>query len=136
MRVTVDANILFACLIKDSTTRRLVLNPTLTLFAPGFLKDELAAHIIEIKEKSGMDDEELLRMIQKVFAQVTFVPDKDLKPFLHAAASLIADQKDWLYLACALNEDTVIWSNDNDFGPQKRIRVLKTKELMSIVGSL
>jgi hypothetical protein len=26
MRVTVDANILFACLIKDSTTRRLVLN--------------------------------------------------------------------------------------------------------------
>ncbi len=136
MRVTVDANILFACLIKDSTTRRLVLNPTLTLFAPGFLKDELAAHIIEIKEKSGMNDEELLRMIQKVFAQVTFVPDKDLKPFLHAAASLIADQKDWLYLACALNEDTVIWSNDNDFGPQKRIRVLKTKELMSIVGSL
>ncbi len=136
MRVTVDANILFACLIKDSTTRRLVLNPTLTLFAPEFLKDELAAHIIEIKEKSGMDDEELLRMIQRVFAQVTFVPDKDLKPFLHPAGSLIADPKDWLYLACALNEDTAIWSNDNDFGPQKRIRVLKTKELMSIVGSL
>ena len=136
MRVTVDANILFACLIKDSTTRRLVLNPTLTLFAPEFLKDELAAHIIEIKEKSGMNDEELLRMVQKVFAQVTFVPDKDLKPFLHPAASLIADPKDWLYLACALHEDTVIWSNDNDFGPQRRIRVLKTKELMSIVGSL
>lgn len=136
MRVTVDANILFACLIKDSATRRLVLNPTLTLFAPEFLKDELAAHIIEIKEKSGMNDEELLRMIQKVFVQVTFVPDKDLKPFLHPAASLIADSKDWLYLACALHEDTVIWSNDNDFGPQKRIRVLKTKELMSIVGSL
>ncbi len=136
MRVTVDANILFACLIKDSTTRRLVLNPTLTLFAPEFLKDELAAHIIEIKEKSGMNDEELLHMIQKVFAQVTFVPDKSLKPFLYPAASLIADPKDWLYLACALYEDAVIWSNDNDFGPQKRVRVLKTKELMSIVGSL
>ena len=136
MRVTVDANILFACLIKDSTTRRLVLNPTLTLFAPEFLKDELAAHVIEIKEKSGMNDEELLRMIQKVFAQVIFVPDKDLKPFLHPAVSLIADPKDWLYLACALYGDTVIWSNDNDFGPQTRVRVLKTKELMSIVGSL
>ena len=136
MRVTVDANILFACLIKDSATRRLVLNPTLTLFTPEFLKDELATHIIEIKEKSGMNDEELLLMIQKVFAQVTFVPDKDLKPFLNAAANLIADPKDWLYLACALYEDAVIWSNDNDFGPQKRVRVLKTKELMSIVGSL
>jgi predicted nucleic acid-binding protein len=136
MRVTVDANILFACLIKDSATRRLVLNPTLTLFTPEFLKDELATHIIEIKEKSGMNDEELLLMIQKVFAQVTFVPDKDLKPFLNAAANLIADPKDWLYIACALHEDTVIWSNDNDFGSQKRIRILKTKELVSIVGSL
>ena len=136
MRVTVDANILFACLIRDSATRRLVLNPTLTLFAPEFLKDELAAHIIEIKEKSGMNDEELLRMIQMVFAQIAFVPDKDLKPFLHPAASLIADPKDWLYLACALHEDTTIWSNDNDFGSQKRIRVFNTKELMSIVGSL
>ena len=136
MRVTVDANILFACLIKDSTTRRLVLNPTLTLFAPEFLKDELAAHIIEIKEKSGMNDEELLHMIQKVFAQITFLSDKSLKLFLYSAASLIADPKDWLYLSSALYEDAVIWSNDNDFGPQKRVRVLKTKELMSIVGSL
>ena len=64
------------------------------------------------------------------------MPDKDLKPFLNAAANLIADPKDWLYIACALHEDTVIWSNDNDFGSQKRIRILKTKELVSIVGSL
>ncbi len=83
-----------------------------------------------------MDDYELLRMIQKVFVQITFVPDKGLKPFLHAAASLIADPKDWLYLACALYEDTIIWSNDTDFSPQKRVKVVTTKELLASAGSL
>ncbi len=136
MRATVDANVLFACLIKDSATRRLFLNPILTLFAPEFLKDELAAHIIEIRDKSGMNDGELLHMVEKVFAQVIFVPDKELKPFLPAAASLIADQKDWLYFACALREDTLIWSNDNDFSFQNRVKVLTTRELMASIGSL
>lgn len=136
MRVTVDANVLFACLIRNSTTRQLFFNPALALFAPEFIIDELILHVLEIREKSGLNDEELSRLIGKVLGQVTFVPDKALKPFLPAAASLVSDPKDWLYLSCALREDTAIWSHDGDFVPQRRIRVLTTKELLAMVGSL
>jgi len=136
VKVTVDANILFACLIKDSITRKLFFNPTLSLYAPEYIIDELLRHILEIRKKSGLSEEELSRLIQKAFGQVTVVPDKDLKLFLPAAASLVEDPGDWLYLSCALYEDTAIWSNDNDFAPQKRVKVFTTKELMSIVGSL
>jgi predicted nucleic acid-binding protein len=136
MKATVDANILFACLIKDSATRRLLFNPALTLFAPQFIIEELIHHILEIKKKSGLPDADLLRLVEKVFSQVILVPDKDLIPFLPAAASLISDSKDWLYLSCALSKDTVIWSNDGHFTSQNRVKVLTTKELISIIGSL
>ncbi len=136
MKVTVDANVLFACLIKDSTTRKLFFNPALSLFAPEFIVDELIQHILEVQEKSGLPEKELHHLILKVFGQLTLVPDRDLKPFLPAAASLIKDPKDWLYLSCALQEDTIIWSNDNDFGQQKRVKIATTKELIALVGSL
>lgn len=136
MRVTVDANILFACLIKDSTTRKLFFNPALLLFTPEFIMKEFARHLAEIREKSGLSDDELYRLFEKVLSHLVLVPDKDLKPFLPAAASLVKDSKDWLYLACALQKDTIIWSHDFDFSVQRRVRIISTKELLGIVGSL
>ncbi len=136
MRVTVDANILFASLIKDSATRRLFFNPALFLFAPEFIVDEFILHIKEIEEKSGLEEDELYRLVGKVLSQLTLVSDKNLKPFLPAAASLVDDSKDWLYISCALRENTAIWSHDSDFGMQKRVKVITTKELLTMVGSL
>ena len=63
MKVTVDANVLFACLIKDSTTRRLFFNPSLSLFSPEFIVDELLSHLFEIQKKSGLSEEELYHLI-------------------------------------------------------------------------
>ncbi|MHB1830774.1 MAG: PIN domain-containing protein [Candidatus Micrarchaeaceae archaeon] len=136
MRVTVDANILFACIIKDSATRKLFFNPALSLFAPEFIVDEFVLHIKEIEEKSGLEEDELYRLVDNVLGQLTLVSDKDLRPFLPAAASLVDDSKDWLYISCALRENTAIWSHDSDFGMQKRVKVITTKDLLSVVGSL
>lgn len=91
---------------------------------------------MEIQEKSELSLEELNHLITKVFRQLTLIKDVDLKPFLPAAKSLIDDSDDWLYISCALHADTLIWSNDNDFGQQKRIKIVTTKELIALVGSL
>jgi predicted nucleic acid-binding protein len=136
MKITVDANILFACLIKDSTTRKLFFNPGLSIFAPEFIVDEFVHHLVEVRKKSGLSDEELHRLVDNVLNQLILVPDKVLKPFIPAAASLVDDPKDWLYVSCALYENTIIWSHDLDFGKQKRIQIISTKELIGIIGSL
>ena len=136
MKITVDANVLFACLIKDSATRKLFFNPALSLFSPEFIVGEFARHLVKVRKKSGLRDEELYRLVDKVIGQLVLVPDKDLKPFLPAAASLVDDPKDWLYIACALYKNTIIRSHDLDSGTQKRVRIISTKELMSIIGSL
>lgn len=42
MRLVLDANILFAALIKDSLTAELIIKDELQLYAPEFLLDEFA----------------------------------------------------------------------------------------------
>jgi len=136
MKAIVDANVLFSCLIKDSTAREIFFNPVLVLFAPEFIIKEFISHLREIQIKSGLSEKDFLTLADNAFSQIQLVKNAELKPFLPAAASLISDSKDWLYLACALKEDAVMWTNDKGFKAQARIRVLTTKEIISIVGSL
>jgi len=44
MRLIVDANILFAALIKDSSTAQLLVNVELKFYAPEFLFEEFAKY--------------------------------------------------------------------------------------------
>ncbi len=53
MDLVVDANILFAAIIKDSTTRKLLFHKTLHLHAPDFLLEELAEYKDEILKKTA-----------------------------------------------------------------------------------
>jgi len=136
MKVTIDANVLFSCLIKDSVTRKAFFNPALDLYAPAFLLTELTKYISTIQRKSGLNIQEASLLIARMISQITFVNDDELKPYLPAAAALTKDSKDWLYLACALNENTIIWSNDKEFKKQKRVTIKTTKEMIEKEGSI
>ncbi len=136
MKVTVDANILFACLIKNGCTRRIWFNPELRLFAPKFIVVEFLKYGKTVERKSSGKEADFKKLLNLVLAQVELVPDSELKPYMPAAASLLKDPKDWLYLACALKEDTVVWSNDKEFKNQNRIKVKTTAEMEKTVGIL
>lgn len=136
MNVTVDANILFAALLKDSATRKLWFNPELALFAPVFMLVEFNKYQSDLKGKYGGTAGDFESLCNKILSQVKFITDEELKPFLPAAATLSSDSKDWLYFACALKEDTIIWSQDKEMKKQHRIQVKTTTELMHEVGSL
>ena len=136
MRATVDANILFAALLKSGTTRKLWFGPEIELYAPSFLLKEFKKYADYLKRKFAGSEEEFQKLYNKITAQIFLVEDSELKPFLPAAASLIKDPDDWLYLACALKEDTVIWSEDRGFKAQNRIKTLNTKEMVKEFGIL
>lgn len=90
----------------------------------------------ELRKKFKGTDAEFDAILQKSLRYVKLVRDEELKPFLPAAASLTADKKDWLYLACALKEDAAIWTSDKVFQGQKRIRIWTTSELAKETGTL
>jgi len=136
MKVTIDANILFSALLKKGLTRKILFNPEMELYAPRFLITEFQKHSVFLIKKFAGTREEFALLCQTILSQIRFVEDKELQPFLPAAASILQDPKDWLYLACALKEDTLLWSNDHGFKKQSRVKAKTTAEMINTVGML
>lgn len=133
MKLVAEANILFSCLLRDGSSRRLWFDSDLTLYSPAYIIVEFLKHRSYLYKKYGGEKSEFDLLAEKALAQTTIVGDEPLKPYLSAAASLITDSKDWLYLACALKENAAIWSNDKHFQTQKRVQVKTTAELFEEV---
>ena len=136
MKVTVDANILFSALIKEGLTRKIWFNPELELFSPKFLFSEFQKYANYLNKKSRLNKTEFELLSDKLFSQIRIVEDQELTPFLPAAASLSTDSKDWLYIALALKENTIIWSEDKDLKIQQRLTVYSTQEMQKEFGQL
>ena len=130
MNITVDANILFSTLLTDGATRRIWFDPNMDLVAPKFLYTEFEKYRPLLEERSNFSKNEFDRLAYLVLEQIRFIPDESLNPFLPAAQSIIADEKDVLYMACALKENTAIWSNDAGFKQQSRVKIKTTTELI------
>lgn len=136
MKVTVDANSLFSALLRKGKSRKIWFDPVVELYAPYFLLKEFQKYSSFLQKKFLGNAKEFRLLSKKLLSQVFFIQDNELKPYLPAAASLSDDPKDWLYLACALKEDTIIWSNDKEFKKQSRIKIKTTGEMIKEIGSL
>ncbi|NMA44372.1 MAG: PIN domain-containing protein [Candidatus Diapherotrites archaeon] len=135
MKVTVDANILIAALIKGGSTRKILTNSAITVFAPAFLFSEIIKYKREIVKKSKGSEDDFNYLFAILLKNIKIIDDKELLPYLPAAKTLISDKKDLLYFACALYKDTVIWSNDKEFKKQKRVKIFTTEEMLKEVGA-
>ena len=130
-----DANILFASLIRDSLTAELLLSDKLTLFAPEFLLDEFSKYEQYILEKSNRSKEDFNQFLSILREQIEIIPQSIITPFIKKADKFSPDEKDTVYLACALAIDSKIWSNDKKLKEdQKEIKVVNTEELIQEVG--
>ncbi len=136
MRLVVDANALFSSLIRDGLTRRVWFDPQVILFAPAHLLVEFSKYRDYLLAKYRGLPKDFDRLLEKTLRQVEFLPDEELLPYFQAAAVLVPDPKDWPYVACALKENTAIWTHDPHFFGQRRIKVYSTKELADELGLL
>jgi len=64
MRIVVDANIIISGLIRDSATRRLLIEIEPDLLTPAYVHDEIDTHIETVMEKSGLEEPEVEQLIQ------------------------------------------------------------------------
>ncbi len=136
MKVVVDANVLFSCLLKEGLARKLWFKQELELYSPDFLMFEFLKYRTYLLQKSLLSETDFTTLFENLFAKIIIVPKKDLTAFIPAAATLSNDAKDWLYLACALKEDAIIWSEDKEFKKQKRVEIKTTGELGKETGLL
>ena len=134
MEFVLDANILFAALIRDSVTAKIMLHKDIMLFAPEFIIEEMQRYKDQLIKKSNRTKQEFDSILDIFQRKIVLVPMRDLVSELEMACKISPDEKDISYIALALKHELPIWSNDKDLKEeQDAIKVFSTKDLLGIL---
>lgn len=130
MDLVVDANILFAAMIKEGYTSKQFFRDDLHLYAPEFLFVEFDKYrdILLMKASRNEDEfEEILRIFER---RIETIPREEIESFLEEAIRISPDEKDVPYIALAFRLHIPIWSNDKLLKKgQNRVKVYNTQEI-------
>jgi len=136
MRIIVDANIIFAALIRDSATRRILFHPKFEFFVPDFIFEEINENMNIISSKTGMTQEKIKELLEIIKNRALTFPYSFYRSNIKSAEEIIGkiDKKDVPYVALALSmNNDGIWSNDKHFLRQKKIKIWQTEELLGLI---
>lgn len=132
MDLVVDANILFAALIKNSFSYNFLFNEKFRLFTPEYIFTELEKHKEELLDKTEKTTEEFFRFLEILKRRIVLVPLEELTPYISEAEKLTPDPDDIAYFALALKLNCAIWSNDKKLKEQNKIKIYHTHELSKL----
>ncbi len=137
MNIVIDSNVLFSALIKQSSTRQIILEYDSYFLFPSFIFEELQKHKNEILRKSGMKEDEFNLLFQLILKKVVIVPTETLYPYRSKAFEIVKDIdiNDVIFVACALAySNSIIWSDDKKLKLQNDVTVLNTSEMIGYLN--
>ncbi len=136
MRLIVDTNRIIAALIKDSTSREILLSDELEFLTVGVTKKEIEKYKYDILRKSHLTETEFNLIFSILFSRIYIVSDVVIESKMNEAKEIMdnidPDDTPFIALALAIDNDG-IWSDDSHFEKQNKVRVWKTYELLKIV---
>lgn len=136
MELVLDANIIFAALIKESHARHIILTSGWSFYIPEFLFDEVRNNLNFLIKKTELPKEELKLLLSEFFIRASIIPiplpefEKNMKE----AEEICPDPKDVQYFALALKFNIPIWSNEKILKKQDKVKVLNTNEIYKIMS--
>jgi len=130
MNIIIDANILFATLIKNGKTADILVNPFLVLNAPEIIFEEFSKYHEEIINKSHRNKEDFFSTLSYIKELITIIPNSPFYEFIDQAKEVSPDSDDIMYFALALKLNCPIWSNDKKLKEQDRVKVYSTEDLI------
>jgi predicted nucleic acid-binding protein len=137
VRIVIDSNALFAALIKDSTTRRIILEYEGLFLFPEVIFEEVEKYKSDLLRKSGMDEKEFNKLLELLLRKVMIVPTELLDPYYDESDKLaksVESPEDQLFFACALAyPDSIIWSNDKKLRKQTKVKIITTSEMINLL---
>jgi len=137
MNIVLDANILFSALIRDSTTRRMILEYDDRFLFPTYIFEELEKHKAELIRKSCLNEDEFNQLLSMLLRKVSVVPNEVLYPCQKEAYEAVKDidRDDVLFVACVLAyPNSILWSDDKKLKKIKHVTVLNTKEIIDLLA--
>ena len=136
MRLVVNTNRIVAALIKNSFSRKIITSRKFELITASLAKIEIKKHKAEIIKKSHLPEAEFERLLSVIFKKVYVVNDSIIRskevPARKIMDSIDPDDSPFIALALSVKNDG-IWSDDEHFTKQDRIKIWKTKDLSRYV---
>jgi predicted nucleic acid-binding protein len=133
MDLVVDANILFAALIKESVTSELLFKNSLHLYAPEFIFSEFEKYRDVVKKKTERNNHDFNKLLLTLEKRISLIPIEEISPFIEKAIEISPDEKDVPYIALALKKNISIWSNDKTLKEKQDIvTVYHTQEILNM----
>ena len=131
MDVVIDANIMFAALIKKNDTSKLMFSDKLKLHAPDFIFDEFSKYKDVLLEKTHRLEDEFFHLVSIFKQRINVVPKNEYQEYLEKGREIAPDPKDDAYFALALKLNVPIWTHDKrSKEKQAIIEIITTKDLL------
>lgn len=131
MKFVIDTNRIIAALIKDSSCRAIILNNKYNFISPDFTSTEVNKYKDLILKKSGLSEKSFNVVMNMLLEKIDIRPKLEYQDKISEAEKIISDKKDVPFLALALSEKVDgIWSDDNHFKEQDKLKVYLTKDLV------
>lgn len=131
MRLVIDSNIVISALIKDSISRKIIMNHKFYFISPNYILDEIKKYKNLILRKSNLTNEQFTIILSILFTRIDIIPERIYTEHFSKASEEIHDIFDVPFLALALSfEDTGIWSDDKHFDIVSSVKIYKTKDLI------
>ena len=132
MRLVVDANVLFAALIKDGMTAELFFDERLELHAPPHLEEELRRNEAAIRGKTTRED--IDNAIVAAMGRIILHTNREHAGTWDEALEKCPDPKDTPYFALALALGCPFWTAERGLERQEVVRVVRTSDLRRLFG--
>lgn len=131
MDLVIDANILFAALIRKGATSDILFK--YKLYAPEFIFEEFKKYKDYIKAKTSRSEEDFNELFDIFERNIILIPEEEFEKYLDKAAKISPDEKDVPYLGLAMKLNCAIWSNDKLLKEkQNTIKIYNTQEIMNL----
>lgn len=137
MRLVIDTNRIMAGLLKDSTSRRIILHDSFSFFAPDYIETELRKHRPYLMKKAKIQKPDFDLLMDTLLEHVILVPFEDFEHEYGHATRIMAtiDENDSPFLAVGLALGIRnIWTEDRHFLRQDFLKVCSTRDLIDIIA--
>ena len=134
MKIILDVNVILSALIRDSTTRKIILNSKFDFYFPEPSLHKIRKYKDYILEKSGLSEEEFDKLMATLFKYIKLMSTEEIGKNWDEAKKIMEhiDPEDVVFIATALSiADSVIWSDDRHFEKQDKVKVLKTEDIIN-----
>lgn len=135
MKIITDVNPLISALLKDSTSRNLMVNSGQDFCFPEPSLHKIRKYKDYMLEKTGFSELEFLVILHTILHFIRIISTEEILQHWDEAKKIMEhiDPEDVTIIAAALSQENgVIWSNDAHFDRQNKVFVLKTEDMVKL----